>query len=80
MIALIASALLGLYIFLPVFFFDKAAEPFVRLKRHERSRTEEFVVGILIAGIPFALTFLLSHILWHVGHWPFSLSEVNCAR
>ena len=79
MIALIASALLGLYVLLPVFLFDKVAEPFVRLKRHERAKTEELVVGIVIAGIPFAVTLLLSRWVWHIGHWPFFLSDVDAS-
>jgi hypothetical protein len=79
MIALIASALLGLYVFLPVFIFDKVAEPFVRLKRHERSKTEELVVGVFVAGIPFAITWFLSHHFWLVGHWPFSMEESAAA-
>jgi len=75
MIALIASALLGLYVFLPVFIFDKMAAPFVRLKRHERSRTEELVVGVFVAGFPFAVTWFLSHHVWLVGHWPLSMED-----
>ena len=75
MIALIASALLGLYVFLPVFIFDKAAAPFVRLKQHERSKTEEIVVGIFIAGIPFAVTLFVSRHFHLFGHWPFPMSD-----
>src|ERR1035441_2524659 len=75
MIALIASALLGLYVFLPVFIFDKAAEPFVRLKRHERSKTEEIVVGILVAGIPFIFALFLSHHCHFFGHYPLPMAD-----
>lgn|ERR1017187_1847842 len=71
MIALIASALLGLYVLLPVFLFDKAAEPFVRLKRHERSKTEELVVGILIAGIPFC--FHVAAFSLGLARWPLAV-------
>lgn len=77
MIALIASALLGLYVFLPVFIFDKAAEPFVRLKRHERSRTEEIVIGIVIAGLPFLFAFFTSRWIYFVGHHPFAMSDAE---
>lgn len=79
MIALVASALLGLYVFLPVFLFDKAAEPFVRLKRHERTKIEELVVGILIAGIPFTITFALSHFFWFIGRHPYFLTDSESA-
>jgi hypothetical protein len=79
MIALIASALLGLYVFLPVFIFDKAAEPFVRLKRHERSRTEEIVIGIVIAGLPFLAAFFASGWIHFIGHHPFAMSDAEAS-
>ena len=69
MLALIASALLGLYLLVPVFLFEQAAQSFVRLKRHQRTRIEELAAGILTAGIPFALT---SIIFWRSGGWPTS--------
>src|SRR5437660_2546212 len=80
MIALVASALLGLYIFLPVFFFDKLAAPFVRLKSKERTKTEEVVAGIFIAGIPFAFTWWRSRVSWHVGRYPLFLSDEAASR
>jgi|SRR5579864_588429 len=79
MIALIASALLGLYVFLPVFIFDKAAEPFVRLKRHERSRTEEIVTGIVVAGLPFLVAILASDWIYFIGHHPWSMSDSDAS-
>jgi hypothetical protein len=75
MIALIASALLGLYVFLPVFIFDKTAAQFVRLKRNERSKTEEIMAGILVAGIPFCFTWFLSQHFYFFSHWPFSMPD-----
>jgi hypothetical protein len=75
MIALIASALLGLYLFLPVFIFDKIAAQFVRLKRPERSKTEEIMAGMLVAGIPFGVTWYLSQHCYFFGHWPFSMAD-----
>jgi hypothetical protein len=60
MIALVASALLGLYIFAPYIIFHRICSFFIRLKKFERSKTDEVVVGIVVAGLPFALTLLLS--------------------
>jgi hypothetical protein len=80
MLALIASALLGLYVFLPIALFDKFAAPFVRLKKNQRTRTEEVVAGMLVAAIPFVLTWFLSRNSWHVGHWPFSLSDTEALK
>src|SRR5690349_3625547 len=80
MIALVASALLGLYIFLPVFFFDKLAASFVRLKKSQRTKTEEVVTGVLIAGCPFAATWILSRFSWYIGHWPLLLTDPLPAR
>jgi hypothetical protein len=80
MLALIASALLGLYVFLPVALFDKFAAPFVRLKKNQRTRTEEVVAGILVAAIPFFGTWILSSYSWHAGHWPFSLSNTDAVK
>jgi len=59
MIALAASALLGLYVLVPVYLFERAAQSFIRLKRHQRTRIEEFGAGILVSGIPFVATCLL---------------------
>jgi hypothetical protein len=75
MFALIASAALGLYIFLPDFLFDKLAAPFAELKRHQRTKLEEITAGVVVAAIPFALTWFLSQHVWLVGHWPFAVNE-----
>jgi hypothetical protein len=72
MITLVASALLGLYLLLPVFLFDTIAQPFIRLKRHQRTRLEELAAGFVVAGIPIAATTILSRVSWHVGHWPWT--------
>jgi hypothetical protein len=73
MLALIASVLLGLYVFLPVFFFDRLAIPF-RLKG-ERSRTEEIFTGILVSGVPVLMTWGVSRFCYVVGHHPFAVSD-----
>src|SRR5205823_6267656 len=65
---------------LPVFFFDKLAAPFVRLKSKERTKTEEVVVGIFIAGIPFFLTWWLSRVSWYIGHYPLFLVDLDASR
>jgi hypothetical protein len=59
MLALIASALLGLYVFAPYIFFHRVSSLFIRLKKFQRTKTEEIVAGIIVAGLPFAATLLL---------------------
>src|ERR1700722_1754784 len=59
MIALIASALLGLYIFAPYMVFHRVSSLFIRLKKFQRSKTDEVVVGVFVAGLPFAITLAL---------------------
>src|SRR5256886_10774704 len=67
MIALIASALLGLYVFVPYIFFHRASSLFIRLKKFQRTKTEEVVAGGIVAGLPFAATFLLLSFGWICG-------------
>lgn len=59
MIALLASALLGLYIFAPYIIFHRCSSFFIRLKKLQRSKTDEIVAGFVVAGLPFALTLVL---------------------
>jgi hypothetical protein len=59
MIALIASALLGLYVFIPYIFFHRISSLFIRLKKFQRTKTEEIVAGIIVAGLPFIATLIL---------------------
>jgi hypothetical protein len=59
MIALIASALLGLYVFAPYVIFHTLCSFFVRLKKSQRTKTQEIVQGVFVAGLPFALTTIL---------------------
>jgi len=59
MIALIASALLGLYIFVPYIVFHRLSSLFIRLKKFQRTKTEEVVAGIIVAGLPFVVTLFL---------------------
>jgi hypothetical protein len=59
MIALLASALLGLYIFAPYIIFHRGCSFFIRLKKFQRSKTDEIVAGFVVAGVPFALTLAL---------------------
>jgi hypothetical protein len=79
-IALAVSLLLGLYIFLPVFLFDRLAASFFQLKRRQRSQKEEIIAGIAVAGIPFLIAFLLSHWSWYVGHWPFWMTDIDASK
>ena len=75
MIALLASALLGLYVLVPVLIFDKVLSSFVPAKRITRTRTEEVFFGLVVAAIPIFSTFLLTHLFWFFGHHPFPLNE-----
>jgi hypothetical protein len=59
MIALIASALLGLYVFVPYVIFQRVCSFFVRLKKSQRSKTDEIVQGVIVAGLPFVFTIAL---------------------
>jgi len=59
MIALIASALLGLYVFIPYIVFHRLSSLFIRLKKFQRTKTEEIVAGIIVAGLPFIATSIL---------------------
>src|SRR5271169_3462579 len=59
MIALIASALLGLYVFAPYIFFHRFCSLFVRLKKSQRTKTDEIVLGVVVAGLPFVVTIAL---------------------
>ena len=45
MIALIASAVLGLYIFVPYIVFHRLSSLFIRLKKFQRTKTVEGVGG-----------------------------------
>lgn len=67
MIALIASALLGLYIFAPYIFFHRVSSLFIRLKKFQRTKTEEVVAGIIVAGLPFVATSILFWAGWIGG-------------
>jgi len=59
MIALMASAFLGLYVFSPYVIFHRFCSLFVRLKKSQRTKTDEIVVGVFVAGLPFVLTTVL---------------------
>lgn len=59
MIALIASALLGLYVFAPYILFHRFSSLFIRLKKFQRSKTDEIVFGVVVAGLPFVVTLAL---------------------
>lgn len=80
MIALIASALLGLYIFLPDFLFNRFAAPYVRLKKLERSKIEDIAAGVTVALIPFLFTLVLTKFSWFFGHWPWPIDEPASAK
>ncbi|MGA2645745.1 MAG: hypothetical protein ABSF15_13615 [Candidatus Sulfotelmatobacter sp.] len=76
MIALIASALLGLYVFAPYIIFHRFCSLFVRLKKSQRTKTDEIVQGVVVAGLPFVLTILSFWSGWIGGPLvPFRLDD-----
>ena len=75
MIAIVASILLGLYIFLPEFLFKKLAINFRVVTKTQRARFEEIISGIEVSLLPFLCAFLTSKFSWFVGHWPFPLEQ-----
>lgn len=75
MIALIASALLGLYVFLPDFLFRRFLSQYVELKKNQRTRFEDVVAGLAVAFVPLVTTFVFTHFVSFCGHWPFPINE-----
>lgn len=80
MIALIASAALGLYVFLPGFLFDKLSGPFYRVKNFQRTHEEKIAAGIIVALIPFLFTVLFSWTVPYVGHHPLELDNDQATK
>lgn len=80
MIAIVASALLGLYVFLPDFLFRKLAFNFRTVTKAPTGRFEEVLSGAEIAFLPFIFSLLASKIFWFVGHWPSSVDESVAAK
>lgn len=74
MIAVAVSILAGIYLLIPSLIFDKVVSYFVPAKKFERSRTDEFLYGLLVAFIPIFLVKLISHYSFPFGHFPFQLS------
>src|ERR1035437_8216137 len=75
MIAIVASALLGLYICLPEFLFKKWVFYFRVVTKTQRGRFEEVFSGIEVSLLPFLFSFFASRFSWFVGHWPFPLKD-----
>lgn len=81
MIALIASALLGLYVFVPYILFHRLCSLFLRLKKFQRTKTDEIVFGVVVAGLPFLLTiFLFWHGLININLVPYPLEDTHQQR
>jgi hypothetical protein len=70
MIALLASVMLGLYLLLPDFLFDRFTAKFGELKRRTRTRVEELAAGVVVVLFPLLATYALVHISWYLGHYP----------
>jgi hypothetical protein len=67
MVALIASVLLGLYVFVPYIFFHRFCSLFIRLKKPQRTKTDEIAFGVFLAVLPFGVTLLLCWSGWING-------------
>ena len=67
MVALMASALLGLYVFVPYILFHRFCSLFIRLKKPQRTKTEEIAFGVFLAVLPFVLTLLFCWSGWING-------------
>jgi hypothetical protein len=80
MIAIVASALLGFYIFLPDFLFRKFAFNFRTVTKAPTGRFEEVLSGAEVALLPFLSALLASRIFWFVGHWPCPVEESVAAK
>jgi hypothetical protein len=74
-IALLASAMLGLYILIPDLLFRRVTSWFTPFKKFQRTKTEEVVFGIFVAAMPIFAAWILSSLIWFVGHHPFALDE-----
>jgi len=80
MIAIIASVLLGLYVFLPEFLFKKLAFNFRAVTKTQKGRFEEIISGASVALLPFLFTILFSKTCWFIGHWPLSVQQDAVAK
>jgi hypothetical protein len=80
MIAIVASALLGLYIFLPSVLFSRFTSQFVELKKDQRNQFEEIVAGITVSAIPLFLAWSFSHLFWFPGHWPYPINGPSAEK
>jgi hypothetical protein len=81
MIALVASVLLGLYVFAPYIIFQRFCSLFVRLKKSQRTKTDEIVQGIFAAGLPFLFTLVLFWTGWIGGSCvPFRLDDSHVQK
>jgi hypothetical protein len=80
MLAIIASALLGLYVFFPDFLFTRLTAQFIELKKHQRSKFEDVVAGLTVAAIPFVITLTTSHFVWLIGHWPLPIIQTAAEK
>jgi len=80
MIAIVASALLGIYVFLPEFLFKKLAIKFRVVTKTPRGRFEELISGASVVLVPFLAAAILSRAFRFVGHWPFPLDQDVSAK
>jgi hypothetical protein len=80
MIAIIASVLLGFYIFLPEFLFKKLAFNFRLVTRTAKGRFEDIFAGAGVSLLPFLLTVIASRACRFLGHWPFPVEQSVAAK
>jgi hypothetical protein len=70
MIAIVASLLLGAYVFLPDFLFKKFAFNYREVVKAPTGRFGDVFSGAWVAILPYVFTFLVSRYFWFFGHWP----------
>jgi hypothetical protein len=80
MIALIASVLLGFYIFLPEFLFKKLAFNFRVVTKTTKGRFEDIFSGAGVSLAPFFFAAFLARTCRFSGHWPFPIEQSTAAK
>ena len=80
MLAIVGSALLVLYVFLPEFLFTILAFNFRAVTRAQRGRFGEFLSGAASSLLPFLVAWFASRSFWLVGHWPFAVPQNVAAK
>lgn len=80
MLAIVGSALLVLYVFLPQFLFTILAFNFRAVVSPQRGRFGDILSGAASALLPFLAASVGSRAVWFVGHWPFAVEQSTAAK